>query len=396
MPIVDPATRDLLRLTLTPGLGPVLIGRALQELGSYGAIASAGESELRRVRGIGEERARAISRALRESESAADAELRLAERLGVALMSIQDAGYPPLLRQIPDAPPLLYVRGGIEAAAADRFPLAIVGSRSCTGYGVEQAERFAMALAQCGLTIVSGGARGIDTAAHRAALRVKGRTMAVLGCGLAHCYPPDNHDLFDTIASGGGAVVSELPLRTPPNAENFPARNRIISGLALGVLVIEAGRKSGALITARVAVEEHGREAFALPARLDSASSADSLELLKSGGAALVTHPDDILAALESPARHHHDGTHEARYAPLASHATGSSASPRDAALTPTQVAILDALSEPRSFDELARLTAHDPGALRADVTVLEIRRRVERRGTLLARRSQADQHTGA
>lgn len=404
MPIVDSATRALLRLTLTPGLGPVLIGRAVQELGSYEAAASATEPALRRIRGIGEERARMIAEGLRGTDALADAELRLADTLGVTLVPTHDPAYPPLLRQLADAPPLLYVRGRIEPDSGDRYPMAIVGSRSCTAYGVEQSERFGAALAQCGLTIVSGGARGIDTAAHRAAVRVKGRTVAVLGCGLAHCYPPDNTDLFETIAESHGAVVSELPLNTPPNAENFPARNRIISGMSLGVLVIEAGRRSGALITARVAVEEHGREVFAVPARVDSASSAGSLDLLKSGGAAMVTHPDDILQALESPARHVHQGSHEARYKPLQGQlgfaAVGESdgnvamaARPtpsnlRDSALTPDQHKILDALVEPRSLDDLARIVARDVGALRADITVLEIRRRLERRGSMLVARS--------
>jgi len=405
MPTAEAATRDLLRLTLTPGLGPILIGRAAQELGSYSAVIDASETALRRIRGIGEDRARSISLGLRDSERAADAELALAERLGVTLLALHDAAYPPLLKQVPDAPPVLYVRGRIDAAELDKYPIAIVGSRSCTAYGVEQSERFAMGLAQAGLTIVSGGARGVDSAAHRAAMRVKGRTIAVLGCGLAHCYPPDNHDLFDTIAAGSGAVVSELPLGSPPNAENFPARNRIISALSLGVLVIEAGRRSGALITARVAVEEHGREVFALPARVDSASSVGSLELIKAGGAAMVTHPDDILAALESPARHAHGGTHEARFAPVQPElgfennghgspdsapvaASTSAAGPRNAALTTDQLAILEALDEPRSLDDLARLVSREPGALRADITVLEIRRRLQRRGSLFERRA--------
>ena len=405
MPIVDSATRALLRLTLTPGLGPVLIGRAVQEMGSYEAAADATEPALRRIRGVGEERARAIAEGLRASNASADAELRLADTLGVTLVPMHDPAYPPLLKQLSDAPPLLYVRGRIEPDSGDRYPMAIVGSRSCTAYGVEQSERFGAALAQCGLTIVSGGARGIDTAAHRAAVRVKGRTVAVLGCGLAHCYPPDNTDLFETIAESHGAVVSELPLNTPPNAENFPARNRIISGMSLGVLVIEAGRRSGALITARVAAEEHGREVFAVPARVDSASSAGSLDLLKAGGAALVTHPDDILQALESPARHAHQGTHEARFKPMQGQlgfavaqaeaerptttaTRPAAASPRDAALTPEQHQILAALTEPRSLDDLARIVSRDVGALRADITVLEIRRRLERRGAMLVARS--------
>ncbi|MCC6322683.1 MAG: DNA-protecting protein DprA [Phycisphaerales bacterium] len=407
MPPVSPETRALLRLTLTPGLGPISIARLAESLGSHAAILTANEHALRRVKGIGEDRARTIARGLVESEKLADDEIALADQLGVALLGIHQLEYPPLLRQIPDAPPLLYIRGNLDAATLDRFPIAIVGSRSCTLYGTEQAERFALALAQSGLTIVSGGARGIDTAAHRGALRVKGtggRTLAVLGCGLAHCYPPDNHDLFETIAGSldgqsHGALISELPLRTPPNAENFPARNRIISGLSLGVLLIEAGRKSGALITAKQAVEDHGREVFALPARVDSSASFGSLDLIKSGGAALVTHPDDLLAALESPARHLHNGTHEARFgAGTAVLRTASESapepalfsvpSPRDAALTPAQSAILAALDEPRTLDDLARLISIDPAALRADITILEIRRRLERHGSLLARRA--------
>lgn len=400
MPLCSPETRDLLRLTLTPGLGPVFISRLAESLGSYEAIIRANEHALRRVRGIGDERARTIARGIAESERRAETELARAEQLGVAILGIQEPGYPALLRQIPNAPPILYIRGEVKPQSDDQYGVAIVGSRSCTLYGTEQSERFAMALAQSGLTIVSGGARGIDTAAHRAALRVKGRTIAVLGCGLAHCYPPDNQDLFDTIAgvadgSPRGAIISELPLDTPPSAENFPARNRIISGLSLGVLVIEAGRRSGALITARQAVEEHGREVFALPARVDSASSAGTLDLIKSGGAAMVTHPDDILAALESPARHHHGGTHAARYAPPSNteseqlpFAAPPTPTPRDLALSASQSAILAALDEPRSIDELARALGLDAAALRADITVLEIKRRLERRGSLLARRA--------
>lgn len=398
LPPPSPETRALLRLTLTPGLGPVLIGRLIESLGTPALVLSANEHALRRVKGIGDDRARTICRGLAESERLAEAELRSAERLNARLIGLTDVEYPPLLRQIPDPPPILYIRGRLDHAALDQYPFAIVGSRSCTQYGIEQAERFAMGLAQSGLTIVSGGARGIDTAAHRAALRVKGRTLVVLGCGLAHCYPPDNQDLFDTIAGDAdtepsGAIISELPLNTPPTAENFPARNRIISGLSLGVLVIEAGRKSGALITARVAVEDHGREVFALPARVDSAASFGSLDLLKSGGAAMATHPDDILSGLESPARHLHSGTHEARFAHPARSEEQSpqlftAPSPRDAALTQSQSAILQALDEPRTLDDLARLITLEPAALRADVTMLEIRRRLERRGSLLVRRS--------
>ena len=404
MPIQNSDTRALLRLTLVPGFGPILIRRAIETLGSVDSVINASEAALRRVEGIGHDRARRAVAAIPATAQTADDELALAERLGVHLVGLHQPDYPPLLAQIPDAPPLLYVRGEIAPYAADRYPIGVVGSRSCTHYGLEQAERFAAALAQAGLTVISGGARGIDTAAHRAALRVNGRTIAVLGCGLAECYPPDNKDLFDRIADGHGAVVSELPLRTPPNADNFPARNRIISGLSLGVLVIEAGRRSGALITARLAAEDHGREVFALPSRVDSEAAHGSLDLLKSGGAAMATHPDDILQILESPARHLFFDTHQARYAPTPRAAPDAEPSPsepiddltevgpaqptsvRDATLSASQRAILDALTEPKSLDELSRGTGLGPAALRAEITVLEIKRRIRRRGSQFAR----------
>jgi len=397
MPSIPQDTLDLLRLTLTPGLGPVLISRAIDLFGSPGAVLAASETTLRRVKGIGDDRARAIAKGIESSQTATDDELALADTLGVDILARTDPAYPPLLAQINDAPPILYIKGRIDHAQLDRYTVGIVGSRSCTQYGTEQAERFAAALAQSGLTIVSGGARGIDTAAHRAALRIKGRTIAVLGCGLNDCYPPDNRELFDRIVAGSGAVISELPLRTPPNAENFPARNRIISGLSLGTLVVEAAKRSGALITARLAAEDHGREVFALPARVDSASAAGSLELIKSGGAQMVTHPDDLLAALESPARHLHHGTHEARYAgasapDLFDHDDATSATPaptasmRDTGLSVTQLAVLTALDKPRGMDELAAVLNTPAHTLRADITMLEIKRRVRRRGTLLER----------
>ncbi len=389
--------RALLQLTLTPGFGPVLIERALGMFGSADDVLGASTSALRRIRGVGDERAQSLRKGLNESERLADRELAAAERLGVTLLAKGSAEYPALLAPIPSSPPILYVRGRF-VLERDRYSVALVGSRHCTAYGVEQAERFATHLAQAGLTIVSGGARGIDTAAHRATLRTTGRTIVVSGCGLAHSYPPENAELFDRIvAEDRGAVVSELPLETSPSPENFPARNRIISGLSLGVLVIEAGRGSGALITARVATEDHGRDVMALPGRVDSAASEGSLDLIKSGGAALVTCHTDVLDLLESPARFLHAGVHDARYAPAEADPDGPAlfeAPPKPVAalpldLTETQRLIVEALSEPRSIDDLARATGLEASRLLADATVLEIRRVVVRSGSVLTRRGR-------
>lgn len=402
----SPTSRALLRLTLTPGLGPVLIERALGVFGDPRDVLCASAADLTRIRGVGDDKARLIRAGLEESERLADKELVAAERAGVTLLAKGNPGYPALLAGVPSAPTILYVRGRLDGER-DRYAVAVVGSRKCTAYGVEQTERFSALLGQAGLTIVSGGARGIDTAAHRAAIRAGARTIAVAGCGLHHCYPPENKELFDKIVEADlGAVVSELPMDTAPAPENFPARNRVISGLSLGVLVIEAGRGSGALITARLAAEEHGREVMAVPGRIDSPSSEGALDLLKAGAAAMVTSHTDVLDQLEAPARFLHAGLHEARYAPSDQAPEGEEgalfvqktaamasvapppATPMD--LTDTQRRIVDALAEPRSIDELARATGLEAGRLLADTTMLEIRRVIVRNGALLARRGRS------
>ncbi len=385
---------DLLRLTLTPGMGPVFISRLLAAFGTPERVLAASAAELERVKGIGGGRARAFVKGMKESAALVDGELELAAQLGVTIVPLADPLYPPLLRQIHDPPPLLYVRGAIDPANADRYTVAIVGSRNATAYGVEQAERFAGVLARSGLCIVSGGARGVDTAAHRGAARSGGRTLIVLGCGLSHCYPPENEAFFRSlVAEGQGAVVSELPLTSPPESENFPARNRLISGISLGVVVIEAGRKSGSLITARLAAEDHGREVMAVPGRVDSAASSGTLELLKQGGAALVVEPGDVLNLLETPARHTHAGTHESRYSdptrPVEGELPGmnmESKSRPDIGLTPVQTQILGALGEAQTLDDLARLTGLLPAALRSEMTILELQRRVVRQGSRISR----------
>jgi DNA processing protein len=399
---------SLLRLTMTPGLGPVLIGRLLEFFSSAEEACRASPAALRSIQGIGPAKAGEIATGLAASQPLALAELDLALKLGVTITDITSPDYPPLLRHIPSAPPILYIRGTLLPDTHDRFPVAIVGSRQCTSYGLEQARHFASILARAGLAIVSGGARGIDSSAHRGALAAPGRTIAVLGCGLQHCYPPENADLFEQIIAGNGAVISELPLSTAPQASNFPARNRIISGLSLGVLLIEAGAQSGALITAKLAVEEHGREVMAIPGRIDAPASRGSLQLLKEGCAAMVLEPGDVIALLEAPARHLYGGTHAARYQgyspwnnfpdpadPSLPRGTllpsldpaATKPAPSTLGMTPTQASILEALEEPMTLDALSLQTGLDPAALRREITLLEILRRVTREGTKIRAR---------
>jgi DNA processing protein len=220
-------------------------------------------------------------------------ELRRVQQIGARAITWQDEEYPARLAAIPDPPPLLYVKGSL--VPGDAFSLAIVGTRRPTVYGRDMAERLAAALAAVGVTIVSGLAKGIDTHAHRGALAGGGRTIAVLGNGIDTCYPPENRRLAEEIAARG-AVVTDYALGTGPLAENFPPRNRIISGLAAGVLVVEAGEKSGALITSRFAAEQ-GRDVFAVPGPITSPASQGCHRLIQDG-AKLVAAADDVLAEL--------------------------------------------------------------------------------------------------
>lgn len=388
---LPPAARGLLTLTLVPGMGPVRIARVLEAFGSFERVRAASHTELARVPGIGDKTARAMLEGIKHSDTLVDRELERVAQAGATIVTLADDGYPSLLRAIPAAPPVLSVRGQLRPGDLDRYPVAIVGSRGCTHYGIEQAARFAGSLARSGLTVVSGGARGIDTAAHRGAIDAGGRTIAVLGCGIVKCYPPENADLFARIADGNGAVISELPADTGPNADNFPARNRIISGLALGVLVIEAGLKSGALITARHAADDHGREVMGVPGRVDSTASDGTHELLKQG-AHLVCTPADVIAILEGHARHLHAGTHDAMTADPARPPSDGLFGERPEPETPigdlseTQRAILTHLAEPRSAEDLGELVGLDAGRIRAELTMMELGGRVKRAGSRFQR----------
>ena len=438
---MSPSQRDsLILLTLTSGLGPVLTRRAIEAMGSASAVTNASAHELAKVEGFGGKRAEQVKREIESllRDNALQREHEHMAAQGVTLIAFEDANYPRLLRLIYDPPPLLYVRG--ELQAQDALGLAIVGSRQCSGYGREQADRFAAMAAQAGLAIVSGGAMGVDAAAHRAALRIGGRTIAVLGSGLAEPYPNDNRELFDQIAAGRGAVISELPMRTPPMAQNFPRRNRIVSGLSLGVLVIEASLRSGALITARVAAEEHHREVMAVPGRVDSATSAGCHKIIREGWATLVTSAADVLDALGEAGqllkadfladadgnpvgagtRRDSAGQREDRDAPLFSAhdpaptgAETNADAPANAGdmqpnarqpsrptadgsafvkqlLSENQRKIIDALTEPLLMDQLVNATGLPVHVIQADLTMLQIRGSVTREGGRFKRKTHA------
>lgn len=248
-------------------------------------------SELTKVKGIGSRTAEGI--ACSRDNFNVDKELSLADKHRANIINIRDKRYPACLKEIYDPPPVLYVRG--EFVRGDCLAIAIVGSRRCSTYGSEQASRFGHLLASAGVTIVSGMARGIDTAAHSGALSAKGRTIAVQGCGLGRVFPPENEKLYELIARSG-ACISELPLEFEARSENFPARNRIISGLSMGSIIVEASNRSGALLTAKSALEQN-REVMVLPGRIDSPMSYGSNRLIKQG-ARLIDCIEDVMEAI--------------------------------------------------------------------------------------------------
>jgi DNA processing protein len=279
-------------LNMIEGIGPIKVQSLIEALGSPQAIFDPEQSNLRRVKGIGDKLSESIL--TQRTQVDPQAEIERAEALGIHIVTPLDAEYPDALKTIHDPPLALYVRGKIEPK--DRHALGIVGSRKCTSYGLSTADRLAYQLAQTGFTVVSGLARGIDTVAHQGALKGKGRTIAVLGAAIDQLYPPENTELADAIA-GHGAVISEYPLGRVADRQTFPYRNRIISGLSMGVIVVEAGFKSGSLHTSDAAMEQ-GRSVFAVPGRIDSPSSKGTNHLIKNG-AKLVDNVGDILEEFE-------------------------------------------------------------------------------------------------
>ena len=282
----------LVALNMVPHLGPVRFRQLLNHFGDPVQILAAGKSQLTRVEGISEATAEAIT----SWESSIDlaGELKRIEDFGCQIVTQQDENYPALLREIYDPPILLYVKGTLTSR--DKNSVAIVGSRMTTAYGMNTARKLSYQLAYMGITVVSGGARGIDTAAHQGALSAKGRTIAVLGTGINQVFPAENAALFEKIA-GNGALVTQFPFNRPADKQTFPIRNRIVAGMTLGTVVVEANLTSGALITAGMAVD-HGRQVFAVPGQVDNPRSKGCHDLIKKG-AKLCESAEDIVTEFE-------------------------------------------------------------------------------------------------
>ncbi|TRZ48901.1 DNA-protecting protein DprA [bacterium] len=277
----------LVGLNLTFDIGTIRLHRLLEYFGTPENILNAPPQSLTAVYGIGQN----ISGSIKSiGQRDIDQEFEAAKKLDIRIISQDDADYPLNLKNIFDPPIVLYVKGQLKKE--DNVSIAIVGSRRASYYGLSSAERFARDLSAKGFTVISGMARGIDTYAHKGALKQKGRTIAVMGSGFNHIYPEENKKLAEEIARNG-AVISEFPFDAEPLKAHFPRRNRVISGLSLGTLVVEAARNSGALITADFALEQ-GREVFALPGKVDSSNSFGTNELIKQG-AKLVSSAQDIL-----------------------------------------------------------------------------------------------------
>ena len=373
-----------LKLIRADGIGPTLFKRLLDFFGGVERIFTASVTELTKVEGIGNKTAESIVRTRDAFD--VDSELALADKLGVWVIHLQDDRYPPALKAIYDPPPVLYIKGTLTRS--DNLAMAIVGSRRCSHYGTEQANRFSHLLASAGFTIVSGLARGIDSAAHRGALATKGRTIAVQGCGLSNIFPPENKKLFEQITENG-AVISELPLTYEPLAENFPGRNRIIAGLSMGVLVVEATYRSGALISAQAAMENN-REVMAVPGRIDSPCSLGCHKLLKQG-ARLIDSIDEIMDALGYVG----DGlkTHAATaVAEAEQNAQGSLFDTSRLNLTEAEEAILGHLnSEPVHVEELIESTQLSAAKVHSAVISLQLKGLVKQLpGNMLVKRQRS------
>ncbi|RMG00688.1 MAG: DNA-protecting protein DprA, partial [Planctomycetota bacterium] len=356
---------------LVEGVGPRLRQLLLARFGSCDAVLAASTEELRQVQGIGPK----LAKRIREAPSTEEVQALVDDcrRNAVRILTEADADYPPLLRETATPPSVLFARG--EILPQDRLAVAVVGTRHASSYGLSVARNLAAALARRGFTIVSGLARGIDAAAHRGAIEAGGRTIAVLGSGVLNVYPPEHAELAAEIARCG-AVVSEAPLRAAPHAGNFPQRNRIISGMSLGTIVVEAGSQSGALITARHAAEQN-REVFAVPGRIDRPHAKGCHRLIRDG-AHLVDSADDVLEALGPlpepvPVETQAAGSSQDEKTPAIRH-------PAELQLNPVETKVLAAVeAAPTPIDEVIVRSGLETQQVLATLSVLEMRRLVKR-----------------
>ncbi|MGI9427763.1 MAG: DNA-processing protein DprA [Bythopirellula sp.] len=355
--------RQQLLLALIPGVGPLARQRLLAQFGSPAQILQAPSGNLQSVQGIGPKLAKRIAAARAEID--VDEQIELARDHDVDILLEASEAYPPLLTEIHDPPGVLFARGTL--LPSDQLAVAIVGTRHATRYGIEQATKLATSLAKAGVTVVSGMARGIDTAAHQAALAAGGRTIAVLASGVLQPYPPENTELAVQIAASG-CVLSEAAPNMPPISGMFPQRNRIISGMSLGSIVVEAADRSGALITARHAWEQN-REVFAVPGPIDSRMSNGPHRLIRDG-AKLVMTIDDVLEEL-GPLAH------------IAQRADGTTIRvPAEITLNEVEQQVLQAIAADGSLiDEVTQTSGLPVHRVLATVSVLEMRSLVQRVG---------------
>ena len=282
----------LVALNMIDHVGPVRVRQLVEHFGEAAAILRASRQQLCAVRGIGEETADAIAAWEKSVDLAA--ELKRVQDFGCCIITQLDEEYPASLREIYDPPIVLYVKGSLTDG--DKNSVALVGSRQTTHYGIEVARKLGYQLAYMGVTVVSGGARGIDSAGHQGALSAKGRTIAVLGTAINIVFPPENAELFERIAANG-ALITQFPFNRNGDKQTFAIRNRIVAGMTLGTVVVEAGLSSGALITSNFATD-YGRQVFAVPGRIDSPRSKGCHELIKKG-AKLCEGAEDILSEFE-------------------------------------------------------------------------------------------------
>ncbi len=352
--------RDWLRLVMVPGVGTTYFIRLLARFHTPAQVLKASEASLRETVGP------ALAQRISQYSGAVDvdAQERLLDKYEARLITLDDSAYPARLAEIYDPPLALFVRG--ELYQADEHCVAVVGTRRATPYGIHMAEKLGRELGAHGVAVVSGMALGVDTAAHRGAIESGGRTLAILGCGVDVVYPPQNADLMDAIARHG-AVVSQFLMGTKPSAGHFPYRNRIISGLSLGTIVVEAPADSGALITARQAAEQ-GREVFAVPGEVGKRNSEGPHALIREG-AKLVETVQDILVELELPAAIRQPRAAEPATVPP--HAPVA-ASP---VVSPVEKDILSVLSPSGSFvDEIAAACRISVSEALSSLTMLELR----------------------